>query len=160
MRLRRRPHPAARSRTKRQNPLPPFRLQRVLRCLRQLPKLARGTRPRKKQPAGANDGPAGVKKVAGTGTEQTRLHTGKLVVESKCDAECDAFSTDRVEVLARAVVLVAGMSIPEAAREAVLARVVADLTQGAAQSEHPSGTRSEGPGGHAGRHPSVRSASR
>jgi hypothetical protein len=29
--------------------------------------------------------------------------------------------------LARALVLVAGMSIPEAAREAVLARVVADL---------------------------------
>jgi hypothetical protein len=59
MRLRRRPHPAARSRTKRQNPLPPFRLQRVLRNLRQLPKLARCTTPRKKKPAGAMDGPAG-----------------------------------------------------------------------------------------------------
>ncbi len=30
LRLRRRPHPAARSRTKRQNPLPPLRLQRIL----------------------------------------------------------------------------------------------------------------------------------
>ena len=48
IRLRRRPHPAARSRIKRQNSLPPFRLQRVLRNVRQLPKLARGTRPRKK----------------------------------------------------------------------------------------------------------------
>jgi hypothetical protein len=42
------PHPAARSRIKRQNPLPPFRLQRVLRNVRQLLKLARGTRPHKK----------------------------------------------------------------------------------------------------------------
>ena len=41
---------------------------------------------------------------------------------------CDAISTDRVELLARAVILVAGMAIPETAREAVLARVVADLT--------------------------------
>jgi hypothetical protein len=34
---------------------------------------------------------------------------------------------DRIELLARAVVLVAGMRIPEAAREAVLARVTAEL---------------------------------
>ncbi len=77
---------------------------------------------------------------------------------SNCNAECDAISTDRVEVLARAVVLVAGMNIPEAAREAVLARVVAGLTQGAAQSEHSPGTRREGPGGHVGASP-VRSVS-
>jgi hypothetical protein len=83
-----------------------------------------------KKPAGAMDGPAGVKKVAGTGTEQTWFHSGKPGVESKCDAECDAFSPDRIELLARAVVLVAGMNIPEAAREAVLARVVAGLTRG------------------------------
>jgi hypothetical protein len=105
------------------------------------------------------DGSAAVK-VAGTGTEQTLCHSGNRKVTSNCDAECDAFSTDRVEVLARAVVLVAGMNIPEAARGAVLARVVAGLTQDEAQSEHPPGTRREGPGGHAGRHPSVRSASR
>jgi len=74
------------------------------------------------------NGPAGVKKVAGTGTEQTRFHSGNRRVASGCDAECDAISADRVEVLARAVVLVAGMNIPEAAREAVLARVVAELT--------------------------------
>jgi hypothetical protein len=98
--------------------------------------------------------------MAGTGTEQTRIHSGKPGVESKCDAECDAISADRIELLARAVVLVAGMNIPEAARGAVLARVVAGLTQDEAQSEHPPGTRREGPGGHAGRHPSVRSASR
>lgn len=50
-----------------------------------------------------------------------------MVVRS-CDAKCDAISADRVELLARAVILLAGMAIPEAAREAVLARVVADLT--------------------------------
>ena len=99
-------------------------------------------------------------KVAGTGTEQTRYHSGNREVASSCDAECDAISTDRIEVLARAVVLVAGMNIPEAAREAVLARVVDGLTKGAAQSEHSPGKRREGPGGHTGRHPSVRSASR
>ena len=104
------------------------------------------------------DGPAGVKKVAGTGTELTRFRSGNWRVVSKCDAECDAFSTDRVEVHARAVVLVAGMNIPEAAREAVLARVVAGLTQDEAQSEHPPGTRREGSGGHAGTSP-VRSVS-
>ena len=82
--------------------------------------------PPKKQPAGAMDGPAGVKKVAGTGTEQTRLHSGKQRVDSVCDADCDAFSVDRIELLARAVVLVAGMRIPEAVRQAVLARLTAD----------------------------------
>lgn len=45
-----------------------------------------------------------------------------------CDAKCDAISSDRGDLLARAVVLVAGMAIPEAVREAVLARVVTDLT--------------------------------
>ena len=102
----------------------------------------------------------GGRKVAGTGTEQARFHSGNQQVVSVCDAECDAISTDRIEVLARAVVLVAGMNIPEAAREAVLALVVDGLTKGAAQSEHSPGTRREGPGGHTGRHPSVRSASR
>jgi hypothetical protein len=66
--------------------------------------------------------------MAGTGTEQTRFHSGKQGVESVCDAQCDAFSADRIKLLARAVVLVAGISIPEAAREAVLARAIADLT--------------------------------
>ena len=80
-----------------------------------------------KKPAGAMDGPAGVKSVAGTGTEQTRFHSGNRRVASKCDAKCDAISGDRIELLARAVVLVAGMRIPETAREAVLARVTAEL---------------------------------
>ena len=83
--------------------------------------------PAKKRPAGAMDGPASVKSVAGTGTEQTWVHSGKPGVESKCDAKCDAISADRIELLARAVVLVAGMRIPETAREAVLARVTAEL---------------------------------
>jgi hypothetical protein len=87
----------------------------------------------KKQPAGAMDGPAGVKKVAGTGTEQTQFHSGNRRVASNCDAKCDAISADRIELLARAVVLVAGMGIPEAAREAVLARVTAELASAAEQ---------------------------
>jgi hypothetical protein len=57
-----------------------------------------------------------------------RFQSGKQGVESVCDAQCDAFSADRIELLARAVVLVAGISIPEAAREAVLVRAIADLT--------------------------------
>jgi hypothetical protein len=92
---------------------------------------AAGCRP-KKQPAGAMDGPAGVKKVAGTGTEQMRFLPGKQAVAIPCDAECDAFSRNRLELLARAVVLVAGMGIPEAARVVLLTRVVADLTRGSA----------------------------
>ena len=64
------------------------------------------------------DGPAGVKKVAGTGTEQTRFHSGKQGVDSGCDAECDAISADWVELLSRAVMLVAGMKLAEAERAA------------------------------------------
>jgi hypothetical protein len=96
--------------------------------------------PRKKQPAGAMDGPAGVKSVAGTGTEQTRFHSGNRRVASGCDAECDAVSADRIELLARAVILVAGMRIPEAAREAVLARVTAELGN-AAEKRPPKSER-------------------
>jgi hypothetical protein len=66
--------------------------------------------------------------MAGTGTEQTQFYSGKQGVVIPCDAECDAFSTDRVELLARAVVLVAGMSLAVDERAAVLARVIADLT--------------------------------
>jgi hypothetical protein len=78
------------------------------------------------------DGPAGVKKVAGTGTEQTRFYLGKQgvpsVCDAECDAECDAISADRIELLARAVGLVAGMKLTEAERAAVLVRVIADVT--------------------------------
>ena len=73
------------------------------------------------------DGLAGVR-VAGTGTEQTRFHPGKQGGESVGDAKCDAISADRIELLARALVLVAGMNLAEAERAAVLARVIADLT--------------------------------
>ena len=66
--------------------------------------------------------------MAGTGTEQTRFRSGKQGVESVCDAECDALSADRIELLARAVVLVAGMDLADAERAAVLARVIADMT--------------------------------
>jgi hypothetical protein len=66
-------------------------------------------------------------RMAGTGTELTRCHLGNQGGASGCDAECDGSSADRIVLLARAVVLVAGMSVPEAAREAVLARVTAEL---------------------------------
>jgi hypothetical protein len=83
--------------------------------------------PRKKTARRGREWPGG-REVAGTGTEQTRFHSGKQEVESVCDAECDAFSPDRIDVLARAVILVAGMKLAEAERAAVLARVIADLT--------------------------------
>ena len=60
--------------------------------------------------------------------KQTRFHLGKQGVASVCDAQCDAFSPDRIDVLTRAVILVAGMNLAEAERAAVLARVIADLT--------------------------------
>jgi len=66
--------------------------------------------------------------MAGTGTEQTRFHSGNHEVVSNCNADCDALSPDRIELLARAVVLVAGINLAEAERAAVLARVIADLT--------------------------------
>lgn len=53
---------------------------------------------------------------------------GKRRVASGCDAKCDAISPDRIELLALAVVLVAGINLAEAERAAVLARVVAELT--------------------------------
>ena len=66
--------------------------------------------------------------VAGTGSEQTRFRSGKQGVASVCDAKCDAISANRIELLTRAVILVAGMNLAEAERAAVLARVIADLT--------------------------------
>jgi len=45
-----------------------------------------------------------------------------------CDADCDAFSPDRIELLSHAVILVAGINLADAERAAVLARVIADLT--------------------------------
>jgi hypothetical protein len=70
----------------------------------------------------------GGREMAGVGSEQPASFPRQTVVIQSCDAKCDGISADRVELLARAVFLVAGMAIPEAAREAVLARVVADLT--------------------------------
>jgi hypothetical protein len=43
------------------------------------------------------------------------------------DPKCDAISADRIDVLVRAVILVAGMNLAEAERAAVLAWVIADL---------------------------------
>jgi hypothetical protein len=73
------------------------------------------------------DGPAGVKKVAGTGTEQTRFSSENPSVPSDCCADFSAEHSKRLEVLARAVALVAGMPIPQADQEVVLARTNAAI---------------------------------
>jgi hypothetical protein len=65
--------------------------------------------------------------MAGVGREQHASRAGNPGVASGCDARYDALSSDRVELLARAVILVAGMAISEAAREVVLAKIIADL---------------------------------
>lgn len=62
----------------------------------------------------------------GIGSEQTAPSWGKQHIASRCDA----IPADRVDSLARAVLLMAGMAIPEAEREAVLRRVVEELEQG------------------------------
>jgi hypothetical protein len=66
--------------------------------------------------------------MAGAGHEQRASREGKQGVATSRDAKYDAISPDRVELLARAVILVAGMAIPEAARQAVLTRVTANLS--------------------------------
>jgi hypothetical protein len=71
--------------------------------------------------------------MAGTGTEQTRFRSGNRRVASNCDANCDAISADRIELLTRAVILVAGVKLAEAERAAVLARVIADPTSSTTQ---------------------------
>lgn len=63
-----------------------------------------------------------------TGLEQLLFPSGKQGIASSCDAKCDAISADRIDLLTRAVILVAGMNLAEAERSAVLARVIADLT--------------------------------
>ena len=60
------------------------------------------------------------------GLEKPRVHPRNRGGVTSCDAKCDAISQGRVELLARAVLLVAGMEISESDRAAILARVVAD----------------------------------
>ena len=71
-----------------------------------------------------------MKKVAGVGREQPASFPRQTVLVQSCDAKCDAIPADRVDLLARAVLLVAGMAMPEASREAVLQRVIEELEQG------------------------------
>ena len=68
--------------------------------------------------------------VGDIGSEQTTRLSGKQHIASQCDAKCDAIPADLVDLLARAVLLVAGMPIPEASREVVLQRVIEELEQG------------------------------
>ena len=63
-----------------------------------------------------------------TGLEQPAFRAGHTAVAISCDAKCDAISANRIELLTRAVILVAGVKLAEAERAAVLARVIADLT--------------------------------
>ena len=72
------------------------------------------------------DGPAGVK-WRGQGANNRCLAWEIRGVKSVCDARYDALSPDRVELLTRAVILVAGMTIPEATREAALTWVMEEL---------------------------------
>jgi hypothetical protein len=71
--------------------------------------------------------------MAGAGHEQPACHAGNPAVATACDA----ILADRVELLARAVVLVAGMAIPKAAQKAVLARVVTELSRRVGQGATP-----------------------
>ena len=61
------------------------------------------------------------------GLERKGFHQGNPGMAADCDAKCDAISADRAELLARAILLVAGMAIPESERAEVLARVVAEV---------------------------------
>ncbi len=69
-----------------------------------------------------------MREMAGTGTEQTQFYAQNPQVTSNCDAECDAISADRIELLTRDVILVAGINLADADQAAVFARVVVDLT--------------------------------
>ena len=85
--------------------------------------------------------------MAGAGREQPVCCAGNPVVGRGCDARYDALPPDRVELLARAVILVAGMAIPETAREAVLARATAELASATERPPDASGGTGEGMGG-------------
>jgi hypothetical protein len=65
--------------------------------------------------------------MAGVGSEQIRFPSRNQQVGFGCCADFSAKPADPLDVLARAVALVAGMSIPQADRETVLAKVVAAL---------------------------------
>ena len=85
--------------------------------------------------------------MAGVGREQAGSRAGNPGVGPVCDARYDALPPDRVELLARAVILVAGMAIPEAVREAVLARVTVELAAARERPPEASGGAGEGTGG-------------
>jgi len=65
--------------------------------------------------------------MAGAGREQSTFRAESPGVASARDGQCDALLPDRVDLLARAVILVAGMAIPQEERAAVLARAVVGL---------------------------------
>ena len=81
------------------------------------------------QQASPGHGWPGLREMAGVGREQSASCAGNPGFVPACDAKCDAIPADRVDLLARAVLLVAGMAIPEAAREAVLQRVIEELEE-------------------------------
>lgn len=77
--------------------------------------------------------------MAGAGCEQTPNPCGFSGIPSSDSANFSAGAGDALEVLARAVILVAGLAIPDHARAAILARVVA----GVGLPEADSKTRNE-----------------
>lgn len=74
--------------------------------------------------------------MAGTGQEQPSTSPEKPPITPGCSADCSAVSDKSLDLLARAVLLVAGMAIPEHERAAVLARVVATMSPARKGSEH------------------------
>ena len=71
------------------------------------------------------DSPAGVKKWRGQEPNTRGFHPGKQGVSPDCDAQCDEISANRIELLTRTVILVAGMNLPEADRATVMSRLLA-----------------------------------
>jgi hypothetical protein len=62
------------------------------------------------------------------GSATASITTVGLTNPTECDAQCDTISANRIELLTRAVILVAGMNLAEDERAAVLTRAIADLT--------------------------------
>jgi hypothetical protein len=69
-----------------------------------------------------------LREVAGTGSEQIQFPTRNQQIGSDCCSDFSAKPGDRLDVLARAVLLVADMAIPDHDRAAVLVRVVAAMS--------------------------------
>lgn len=68
------------------------------------------------------------REMAGTGTAHILLSAGEPGMTADGDVKCDARPENVLDLLARAVLLVAGLPIPEHDRAAILTRVVAAMS--------------------------------